>query len=828
MNGTSQFSAAQIAAALGRDPKTVREHLRNVANASKCIVAGNETSAWTVAQLPEPLRERLAAAATQQHCRTIEDLLAMPRKQWQSPIPLAKVCDADIQAATKLRAALKPWLVQQHDLGLSSAEMESRGVMDYQRAFGHQISTRHWRELFTRAIQRDNGAEEWNRLEIYLPERLKPKAAPAAIVSEALAADFAELESFIAGCSNPHAPNSAECAGVWTLALEKFTSLVNGGESDKSAGRRVRQYLSARASFLAASRDALWIAWKRNLTALEKSNGDVKAIRDGRERNGNRVEIPAIEINRLRHAAATQCGGRINEAWRMEYSRLSASTRVRYPDAFNCPAKIYALVSREKVDALHARHYGGKRAVRKIIGGLHGNRWANIPAMHSWAMDDVTSNLQCAFTNSDGSTSLILPQIIAVMDSASRKWVGWAISDAKAPNAELVCDAALDAFRKNNIPKQLWLENGYVFGKSLLVNGKEDEQGRTIVAGLAQYGCTIHHFGKMNPQAKAELERSFEAIQRQMEKHPGYSGRIQMINAPDEFKREQRLIDSGKVEATQFRYTFEEFRNVVMPKLISDYNATPQPHGHLKGLSPNEAFLALANKNDPPIEYDPELEWWFANEKEIVTVSTGGVRFPHRSSGRTIRVRGGRLPGLVDRELWAWMPRNDPSIVTFMNLDFSDPFTMEVCQTPSAREESLAPDSGVLASEIAKIREHERAVDEEYRRLNEQFGNPRRELLKAIRNQSLPVIPSTISDGVRRVMVLDSQLADSAEQMQQQREAIQVEKTKKQRQRGQAQRLAQRTGIAVPERNEENLQPESVRFLAEFLEGKHLSEKENL
>jgi hypothetical protein len=808
------FRAAQIAAALGMKRQSLAWHLRGVTPAGERIVAGNEASVWTVEQLPVVLRERLAAEATQQRCRTIAALLSMPRQQWQPAMPLNKISDADIQTATKLRDALRPWLIQQHDPNLSATEIESRGIEDYRRAFGNRITARYWRELFLRTLRRDGDAEKWNRLEIYLPDRLKQKDSPAAVVSAALAADFVELESFIAACTNPHAPNKTECAGVWTLALEKFQSLVNAGEPEKSAARRVRQFLSARASFLAASRDALWIAWKRKLDVLKNANGDAKALCDGRANNGNRVEIPVIEIERLRHAAAMQCGGRINEAWRMEYSRLSASTHVRYPDAFNCPAKIYELVSREKVDALHALHHGGKRAVRKIIGGLHGNRWANIPSMHSWAMDDVTSNIQCAFTNPDGSVSLILPQIIAAMDSASRKWVGWSISDAKAPNAELVCVAALDAFRKNNIPKQLWVENGYVFGKSLLVNGKEDEQGRTIVAGLAQYGCTIHHFGKMNPQAKAELERSFEAIQRQMEKHPGYTGRHQMIDAPDEFKREQRLIDSGKVEATKFRYTFAEFKNVVMPKLIADYNSTPQPHGHLKGLSPNEAFLELANKNDPPIEYDAKLEWWFANEKEIVTVGTGGVRFPHRSSGRTIRVRGGRLPGLVDKEIWAWMPRNDPSVVTFMNLDFSDPFTMEVCQTPSAREQSLAPGSGVLASEIAKIREHERAVEEDYKRLNEQFGNPRRELLKEIRNQPVPTIPSTLSDGVRRVVVLDGQLAESAEMMQQQRETIQVEKTKRQRQRSQVQRIAQNTGLHLTERGLSKLTPDQLRQLS--------------
>ena len=821
-NATGQvqaFTAAQIAAALGKTPQAVRKLLRGVRPAGVRIVAGNEAAAWTVAQLPVSLRERLADEAVKQHCRTIEALLSMPRQQWQPPIPLDKISDADIQAATKLRAALKPWLIQQHDPNLSTAELESRGIEDYRRGFGNRITDRYWRELFKRTLRRDNGAEEWNRLETYLPDRLKEKDAPAAGVSEALAADFVEIESCITAFTDPHAPNKSEIVGVWTVALKTLTSLVNAGYSEKSAARHVRQFLFARAPFRAASRDALLKAFNRRLEALKNANGDLKALRDGREQNGNRAEILAADIDRLRASAGLANSARINAAWREKYPLLSESTRARYPDPFKCPAKVYELVNRKIVDALHARHHGGKRAVRKIIGGLHGDRWANIPAMHSWALDDVTSNLECAFTNPDGSTSLILPQTIAVMDSASRKWVGWFISNDKAPTAALVCDAALDGFRKNNIPKQLWVENGWVFGRSLLVNGKEDDQGRTIVAGLAQYGCTVHHFGKMNPQAKAELERSFEAIQRLMERHPGYTGRHQMLDAPDEFKREQRLINSGKVEATKYRYTFEEFKDKVMPKLISEYNSTPQ-HGHLKGLTPNEAFKALANPNDPPIEYDPKLEWIFANEKSIVTVEIGGVRFSHRSSGRTIRVRGGRLVNLVGKELWAFVDRKDSSMVTFMNLDFADPFTMEVCQTPSARERSMAPGSGVLAAEIGKIREHERAVDDEYNRLLEQNGNPRRELLKEIRNQPAPIISSTLSDGVRRVVVMNGQLAESAEQMQQQREVILAEKTKKQRQHSQAQRFAQRTGIAVPDRAQEILQPEDTRFLSEFLDGK--------
>src|ERR1700733_9796904 len=242
------FTAAQIPAALAMKRQAVQWHLRDVP-AGVRIVAGNEAAVWRVDQLPASLRSRLAAVAAQQRCRTVDALLSMPRQQWQPALSLDKISDADIQAATKLRDALRPWLIQQHDPNLSAAELESRGIADYQKFFGNRITARHWRELFKRTLRRDGGAEEWNRLEIYLPDRLKKKAASAGVVSEALAADFAELEGFIAGCTNPHAPNKTECAAVWTLALEKLTALVNAGTPEKSAARRVRQFLFARASF---------------------------------------------------------------------------------------------------------------------------------------------------------------------------------------------------------------------------------------------------------------------------------------------------------------------------------------------------------------------------------------------------------------------------------------------------------------------------------------------------------------------------------------------------------------------------------------------------
>ena len=796
------FTAAQIATHLGIKRQSVQWHLRDVPAAGVVIVQGNEAAAWTLAQLPPALLQRLAGAAEQQRCRTVETLLTMPRQQWQPAIPLDRLAPNCITAAGKLREALRPWLVRQHDPALTAADLESQALADYKRIFGNAISARYWRELFMRAVRRDGGAENFDRLEIYLPDRLHEAVPAAAMVSEALADDFSALDVLIGSFADPADPTKQQREAVWALTLKKFSSLVADGESEKSAARRLRQYLCLRAPFLAASRDALWMAFSRRLEAVQRAGGDLLAVRDGRAGNGSPVEMPAADIDLLRHSAAFQNGGRLDTAWREVYPRLSESTRVRYDFSQRAPAAVCELVNRELVDALTARHQG-KRVLRRLVGSVERD-WSGLPSMHSWAVDDMTSNVEVYLQNADGTVSLIQPQIIAVMDCASRKWVGWSISDDKAPTAELVCAAILDGFKRHGVPAELWVENGFVFGKSLNVNGKVDADGRTVVAGLAQYGCEIHHFKKMSPTSKGELEKSFDLLQRLMERHPGYAGRMQMVDAPEGFKREQRLIRGGKAEAAKFRYSLDEFI-VVMNKMMEQQNAAPR-QGGLNGVSPDEAFDALADKTNPPMKLSTQLHWMLANERYQVSVKTGGVKFTHY--GRPIRVRGGELTKHIGSDLWALVDRRDDSMVTFATLDYSETFTIEACEKPSVRESSLEPDSGVMAAELSKIGEHTAAVDNLYKNLRGRHGNPRQDLLAEIRAADL---------APGRHTIIDPRISESAAQMHEQRQAIRDQKKSEQKQQRQARRFVERTGVELPPRARENITPENARLVSDFL-----------
>jgi len=641
---------------------------------------------------------------------------------------------------------------------------------------------------------------------------VKQKEMLADVVSAALADDFADLENFLAACINPHDPSEAERVGLWALAFKKYAELVFTGQSEKSASRLVRQFLFARAKFLAPTRNALRMAFERKLDQWQRDNPD--SLADGRKANGDRLEYPSKDIRRVRHSAVLKNGGRIDCAWREEWPMLSEYTRQRHARSRKCPRAFYQLVNREKVDALDAR-VKGRRKLRKMVGSV--TRSADgIHTMARWAVDDWTSNIQVAFRNPDGTVSLIQPQIITVMDFASRKWVGWSISNDKAPTAELVCEAILDGFRRNNVPRKLYVENGFVFGKSLNVNGKVDDQGRTIVAGLAQYGCSLHHFDKMSPTSKGELEKSFDLFQRQMERHPGYAGRLQMLDASDDFKKEQRLINSGKVPATKFRYTFEQFI-LHLRDMIDQYNKEPQ-FGHLKGLSPNEAFDALKDVDDPPIHFDNRLYWMLANERYRVPVTAGGVSFRHY--GRKIQVRGGELPEHVGEEFWALVDRRDDSIVTFMSLDYRYTFTIESCRQPSANEVRIETGGSVLATELGKIATHMRAVDTELKDLTGEFGNPRNDLLAKYRGETDAL--GGVTDGLTRRTILNSRIESSADNMLAQRRAI----TEKRKQNTANKSKARRMGIPTVLVEDDDQSRRALELLGDSAPSRIETEKE--
>lgn len=783
------FTAAEIAAALGTKRQAVQWRLREVRPAGMRIVAGNESAAWTVEQLPGMIRKKLVKTALQQHCRTIDALLSMPRKQWQPAIPKDKISDADIQIATKLRDALKPWLIQKHNLNLSAAEIESSGVEDYRRFFGNRITRRYWRELFRRTIRRDNGAEEWSRLEIYLPDRLKQKNAPAAVVARAMAKDFAEIESYIAACANPHAPNKMERAGVWTLALEKFKSLVNAGRLEKSAARRVRQFLFTRAPFLAASRGAVLIAFNRKLAKLKNSTCTANTLRDGREDNGASFELPEADRDSLIHRAVFYYRGDIAPAWR-DLLRNGFSQEVveryagRAQKKSHVPASIMDSIAPE-VEILTVMHRG-PRAFDAIKGHVT-RSYEGISSLQCISGDDFTLNTYFYIPDGNGWFNLTRGQVILFIDFRSLRILGWALEPHKSYSSLTIRSLCTHVFGEFGVPEVLYFERG-LWKSATLLKGKTDPFDFTEISqGLREFGIEFKH--AIRPRTKA-VERVGGMFQDITEAEPGYCGRDERRDAPESLRKQMAEVQARKVHPSKYFYSLDQW-NHRLGQAVEQYNASVQEGHMLAGLSPDQAFEAHMNQNDPPMQFSAGLRYLLANDKRQVRVTLNGVTI---QIGKTkFNYKGREIAHLVGREVLAWFDPENPETIVVTNPDRTNPICVSRSENPNALESLIAPDSGTLGRELSRIEGQASHMKTRFNVIKAKFPLPQRHLLAA------------------------AQVVELGEQIAAQKNEITEVATRRQRQRTQANKFAKRTGIVMPERARGNVSLEDMRELTEFL-----------
>ena len=787
------FTAAQFAEALGITPQAVRKQLRDIAPAGVKIVNGKEADAWEFHQLPLAQRAQLEAEAARQRCRSVEALLTMPRTRWQPAIAMDKICDADIQSATKLRTALLPWLFRQHDTRMTSGEMDAAGVEDYRRSFGNPISTRYWRELFMRVIHRDNGFEEWNRLEIYLPNNPKAKAAPADVVSEALAEDFAELEDILAASTNPHAPTKIERAGVWTVALEKFSSLVRAGESEKSAARRVREFLFARAKFLASTRDALRMAFERRLERWQASGGDAKALRDGREENGPAFSLPENDRDLLIHRAVFYYRGDIAPAWRdlLRGGKFSPDVLRRYTAA---PAK-KSYVPETVMDSIGAEveiltvMHQGPRAFDAIKGHVT-RSYDGISSLQCISGDDFTMNTYFYVPDGNGWFELTRGQVILFIDFRSLRILGWALEPRRSYSSLTIRSLCTHIFSEFGVPQVLYFERG-IWKSATLLKGKTDPLNMAEISqGLREFGITFKH--AIRPRTKV-VERIGGLFQNIAEAEPGYCGRDERRDAPESLRPHIAEVEARKVHPSKYFYSFPEW-NRRIGQLVEQYNTEAQEGHILDGMSPDQAFEAHMDRDNPPLQFSAGLRYLLAHDKRTVPITLNGVTI--QIGKKKFNYRGREIAHLVNREVLAWFDPENPETIVVTNLDRTNPICVARSENPNALEDVVNPAAGTLALELGRVADQASYMKTRFNVVKAKFSLPQRQMLAAVQAAELG----------REFTAQKSRVAET-----QQRER---------RQRSQAQRFMQEIGIAVPDQGERGLDPENLRILKDFFSEK--------
>lgn len=794
MNCTAaQFSAAQIARALGLKRQTVRWQLRGVSPSGVCINGGNEAQTWPLAALSVSLRNRLEAEARQRGYRDAAALLLAPPLVWPpKDFPaLEDIDSSEVERASKLRQALTPALLSQHD-GEATNEFEARGGEDYRKIFGHAVSARHWRTLFKRTLTRDAGAENFSRLELYLPDRPALTRQAARPVPKSSAGQFEELESYLAAVPNPSAPSELETRGVWTLALEHHGRMIGHGTPAKRAARRVRNFLFARAAFLAPTRNALRMAFERKLAQWTARQCDPKAFMDGRAGNGAKFELPEDDRDLLIHRAVFYYRGDIAPAWRDCLRKgFSELVQQRYAgkssDKSHVPASVMDSIGPE-VDILTVMHRG-PRAFDSIKGYVS-RSYDGIASLQVVQGDDFTLNTYFYIPDGNGWFNLTRGQVILFIDFRTLRILGWALEPRKSYSSLTIRSLCTHIFGEFGVPDVLYFERG-LWKSATLLKGKTDPFDFTAISqGLREFN--VHFVHAIRPRSKS-VERVGGLFQDIAEAEPGYCGRDERRDAPESLRKQMAEVETRKVHPSKYFYSLDQW-NTRLGQLVEQFNTTPQQGKILAGLSPEAGFEKHLDRDNPPMTFGAQLRYLLAHDKRRAIVSLNGITI--RIGKQPFNYRGAEIAHLVGREVLAWFDPENPDVLTVTDLDRQNPICVARSNEPSAMEVLTDPWSGTLKRELGRIEDQASHMRTRFNVVKAKFPLPQRKLLANA--QSIEAL-------------------EMGDKIALQKSEVRATGVRGKRQREQARRFADQTGIVVRDPAQLENKLDDARIVRDFL-----------
>lgn len=712
------FTAAQIAAALGRPRRVIQRVLANVPEDQKRIVRGNETRCWSFGSLPESIRSRLSTVAQQRGYRDAEHLLNQPDQQWQPSAPINECAEETMQKAVKLRDALSAALARRNDCTLSSAELEAIGLADYQRAFGHSVKVRSWRELFHRTLDRAGGNDNFQRLELYLDERpaRKTSAKPVSRESDKLHA----LNRVLAGCRNPADLTESEKQAVWLVALETLEARIEMGESAKALKEELFGFLIAQAPCLAPNRNALRVSFQRKYDRWQSNERQADALRDGRpeENRARRNELLDEDRDILVAHTVIACGGRSSQGVRECRKKIgwlseSLQSRLMHNPASKSyvPAWLRELI-RYEVAMLEDDHHGPRRA--KLNGAYISRYWDCVPALDWYCMDDATLPIYFHVPDGQGWFTLMRGQFLLAIDSRSTCVLGFALMPERNYNSRVIRTLITRVCDEYGLPRQgFYFEKG-IWKDSRILTGDPNAtpfSWQETELGLKEVGLRFCH--SQMPRSKP-IERVIGALQDMMEGDPGYAGRDEVHDGFERFKKLKLKVESKAIDPRGKFYTLEQWENR-LDELCGQYNAEPQGGKMTGGFSPEDALEKFRDKNNPGVRYDASCRYVLSHHKRPIRVTSNGITLRFGKQVYNYRSENtGRLRGQI---VLAFFNPECPETLAVTDMDRRNPFCVARSQDVPAMD---APPE-LLSQELARIEEHMSHAKTRYRVLKSKY-----------------------------------------------------------------------------------------------------------
>jgi len=677
------YTAAQLAVALRLNKRSVLKALVNTPASGVVMVRGNETPAWTIAALPDRLRVTLVELARQQGLDLADYITASPRSR--PPVPLAEIADECLADARRLRDALLPALQRENSSGFDRTERVRLGLEDYRRVFGYTVSARHWCRLFARALQDDCGAEDFQRLELYLPKNPRRKSAPARLLPHE--AEFQELSSTIAAFADPSAPTGAEKAALWAQVFALIAPVPKSGR--KAMRRQLVKFLSRHLPSLAENEHALRVNFERKFSRWQANGKSPVALLDRRESKRGlptAEPIPQADRDAITWKAVAECGGRVAQAVRElaergQRSGLSHKTL----ELVSGRGKSKSYVNRRVLNTvkhdveLCAPYLLGKKAIDDATAHLERD-YSKLASMQVVCADDFTMPVYFYVPDGRGWYDLTRGQVLLMMDVRSWKVIGWSLQPERNYNSLVIRTLMNQVVASWGLPAVWYFERG-IWKNARVVKGdapagwNDGLSWPETQVGWEQSGVRFVHATRARSKP---AERVGGLVQDLMEGARGYCGRDERRDCPEATKRAMDDVRAKRVNHPgELFLSFDEWETQ-LGQIVDRYNRNSQDGEVLAGLSPDEAFESCWPHTNPPARMDAACWHLVAHYVKQVPVTANGISF--RIGARKFVYRDERTGQDRGKQVLAWFDPECPEFLCVTDLNRRNPYLVERSQ----------------------------------------------------------------------------------------------------------------------------------------------------
>lgn len=664
------FTAAEIARAMGCAKQNIHHRLSAVSANREKLVAGNLAKCWALDSLPVGIVQQLAIKAETKGYRTVTQLLSMAFARFELSMPLREIAPEAINRARQLQKALRDPLLNRNDTSVPAAEFNRRGVEAYKREFGHPVTSRHWRRLFARTVERDNGAEEWNRIEIYIEDNPPPpRLSPAATIKRGATIQLTVLEDALNACAGSSKLSVDQLTYLWTKACDELQLQIEDAANAKRAKRSIIEAL-AKSGFVGADLESVRRNFARKFEAYSAAGGK---LQDGRQLRYAKAAPVVSEDDRSKLIAASlDRGGRVSQAFRETFhgGELSPALTDRFianPTRKSyVPRSVRAAIASE-VKRLMPLHRGSRE---HELRGPHNNRdFSDMFAGDSFQADDCTCPV--VYFEPDASSKsgfrIIRGQLILMIDERSLLALGFALHSENNYNARIIRALITRVHDAYGLPRRrFYFERGIWKTAKILTGEKPPISTELDLAhtelGLREFRVKFSH--ARLPRGKV-IERVLGLVQNQMEKLPGYVGRNEQTERFERVNKQIAEAKSGGVNPAKYFLSKEEWIEE-LTRLLDAYNAERQEGKLLNGLSPREAWDRFQSA-EGLVQLGEKTRYLLAHHKLKLRARRDGITLrPSLGGGTYCNETTGRFAG---QDVLVWCNPEELDYIAVTSLD---------------------------------------------------------------------------------------------------------------------------------------------------------------